>query len=224
MNRIKVLDGRIDTNRYWENLSLNNIDGEVWKPVTFFDGKFRYYDFTGFYEVSNKCRIKSLKRIDCRGQHRHEKILKQDENGTYLRVMLSIDTLKLRPSVHRMVLFAFKTGFSKEKKYANHINAIRTDNRPENLEWVSGSENIKHAYTIGTKKISGAFKTAASRKGYLNVGSKGVIQIDVNTESVIATFSCAREAAESVGGSREAISQCLLGNIKTSAGFKWKRP
>jgi len=223
MLRVSVIDNRIDINRYWRNLSLSNIEGEIWKPVTFYDGKFRFYDFTGFYEVSNKGRIKAIKRIDSRNQKRHEKILKQDENATYLRAMISKEAIKVRTSVHRLVLFAFKDGFSKEKKYANHINAIRTDNTAENLEWVTCSENIKHAYSIGTKKTSGAFKTAAMRKGALNIGSKGVIQLDKTTEEEIARFACDREAAESVGVTRKAINMCVLGKTKTSGGFKWKR-
>lgn len=38
------------------------------------------------------------------------------------------------------------------KDYVNHINHIRTDNRAENLEWVTHSENIKYSWTFGTRR------------------------------------------------------------------------
>lgn len=40
------------------------------------------------------------------------------------------------------------------KDYVNHINHNRTDNRAENLEWVTHSENIKYSWQFGTRRKS----------------------------------------------------------------------
>jgi hypothetical protein len=48
--------------------------------------------------------------------------------------------------IHRLVLSAFIRS-ARGKEDANHKNGIRSDNRIENLEWVSHSDNIKHAHT-----------------------------------------------------------------------------
>ena len=37
----------------------------------------------------------------------------------------------------------------------NHINGVKSDNRPGNLEQVTASENLKHAYRIGLNTGSG---------------------------------------------------------------------
>ena len=56
--------------------------------------------------------------------------------------------------IHRLVALAFLGPQPTLKHEINHINGIKTDNRPENLEWVTRSQNIKHAFDTGLHPIS----------------------------------------------------------------------
>jgi len=53
--------------------------------------------------------------------------------------------------IHRLVLSAFVRS-ADVREDANHKNGVRHDNRVENLEWVSHSENLKHAHRMVTRK------------------------------------------------------------------------
>jgi len=123
---------------------------EIWKPIK---------GFEGYYEISNMGRVKSLERMvpsGILGFHRkqNEIILKAAQDGYgYLFVCLHKNNLKKYKKIHQLIASAFVTG-EKKGLQVNHKNGIRTDNSPENLEWITPKENTWHAIMILGKKRS----------------------------------------------------------------------
>jgi hypothetical protein len=103
------------------------------------------------YEVSNRGRIRSYK--NARGYNeKHNvdyQILKPiiDKKG-YNTIDLRKNNKRKTFKIHRLVALAFIENI-KNKKIVHHKNAMRTDNRVENLEWVTPLENVVHAIEAG---------------------------------------------------------------------------
>lgn len=105
---------------------------EVWKPVPGFEDS---------YEVSNFGRVRHVRVIVPRPSY----------NG-YLRAALSYGKRRPHQSkhalVHRLVAAAF-IGPCPDGLQVNHIDGCKTNNAPENLEYVTPSENNLHANRLG---------------------------------------------------------------------------
>ena len=95
--------------------------------------------FEGLYEVSESGHVRNS---------RTERVLKPYpfSNG-YLGVQLGRGNVNL---VHRLVAAAFINGDASLQ--VNHRNGVRTDNRAENLEWVTCSDNHRHSYRELSRK------------------------------------------------------------------------
>lgn len=163
---------------------------EQWKKIT---------EATN-YEVSNLGRIRNTKS----GQ-----ILNPGVAGNgYKQVSLKmIQSNKFEKRyVHRLVA-TYWIDNPDNKKEVNHINLDRADNRVENLEWITSSENQKHKYQNGNYKTS----------------NRKVVQMDLN-ENEIAIFDSVIAAANALGVDRQGIDKVCKGTYgrKTAAGYKWK--
>lgn len=53
-------------------------------------------------------------------------------------------------TVHRLVAKVFVGGYA-DGLTVNHKDGVKTNNVADNLEWVSHSENVKHAYALGLR-------------------------------------------------------------------------
>lgn len=133
-----------------------NMINEEWKDVK---------NFEGYYEVSNMGNVRRKKSKtfykDGRVANFSQTVLKPTLNHKgYKRVYLSVNSKKYSKYIHRLVAETFIDD-TENKRTVNHINGIKTDNRVVNLEWMTNSENLKHAFHTGlfdnrNKKFSGS--------------------------------------------------------------------
>lgn len=104
------------------------MENEIWKDIE---------GFEGVYKVSNKGRVMSFK-------YSREKVLRNAvTNGREFVRLLKNGSYHCF-HINRLVATTFLPN-PENKAQVNHINGIKIDNRVENLEWCTHSENIKHA-------------------------------------------------------------------------------
>lgn len=134
------------------------MENEVWKPIWHAPN----------YEVSNMGRVRSLtKELTCKNRWgttttyvklgRVLKVSPIRKQCNYNQVIIAGSSLKSPTGrhkkflVHRIVAEAFIPN-PNNYPHVNHINSTTTDNRAQNLEWVTVSMNTKHAFDYGNQK------------------------------------------------------------------------
>jgi hypothetical protein len=158
---------------------------ETWVDIPGFDGR---------YQVSSLSRVRSvnIELIDANGRKRQwtGRVLRTaiGQKTGYEMVCLGSGSGTTK-SVHRLVANAFIENH-KNKPCVNHINGIRTDNRIENLEWVTHSENELHSYRFLNKKPT---LPGLGRTGSKAYQARPVAMISDDGSEIVAIASTLRD-------------------------------
>ena len=155
---------------------------EIWKDIPGYEGR---------YQASNLGRIKGPRGLN-------KPFINRDG---YLVATLYAGREKRRTGAHRLVAMAFIPN-PEEKEQINHKNGIRTDNRVENLEWVTCSENNLH------------------RRRVLR-GGGGRPKRPVRCLETEVVYPSISEASKATGAGMEKILMCCQGKRKSTNGLRW---
>ena len=117
---------------------------EIWKDIKGYKNAYKISSFGNVKSLDKTILSKNNVEMSFYG-----KLLKQNTNrGGYLRLNLTHNNKRKRVLVHQLVATHFINN-KLNKKTVNHKNGVKTDNRVENLEWLSFSDNISHAHKNG---------------------------------------------------------------------------
>lgn len=181
-----------------------DIDGELWADIP---------GHEGHYKVSNLGRVKSCDRILPHEEHGtwhiKERLLKFGRIGPgrkkYRIVQLHLGKGKMESvRVHRLVAEAFIPN-PNGLPQVNHIDGNTENNAVSNLEWVTGKENVEHAWRTGLCE------------NVVKAKQRPVINLDTGER-----FNSVSDAERHFGKSTGAISHVLNGKSKRAHGYRWK--
>ncbi len=195
-------------------LDLTDLPNEIWKDIK---------DFEGLYRISNYGRVKHLgywREHIGRNQfttfktkyYVKEHILKVKKDR-YLRVQLYKDKRNYKYyGVHQLVGKHFIDN-PDNKPIIDHKNKNTYDNRVNNLQWVTYSENAKYGYDRGREL----------QTGIKNHSSKLIGQYDLSG-NLLNTYYGSGEASRATGIPDVTIRQACRGGYgcKSRGGFIWK--
>ena len=155
---------------------------EMWRDIPGYDGR---------YQVSDAGRVRGPRGV----------LRPFRSRDGYLINTASVHGTQLRTGVHRLVATAFVPN-PENKPQVNHINGDKTDNRPENLEWVTCSENNLH------------------RRRVLNGGGGRAKRLVVCMDTG-ARYPSITEAAAATGSALVGILKCCKGQRNKTNGLRW---
>jgi len=164
------------------------------------------------YQASNLWNIKSMNYR----RSWKETILKYAKNRYwYNHTNLSRNWISKTFVIHRLIALTFVPNLE-NKPQVNHINWIKADNKSENLEWCTASENVRHRFDVLGHKSYNKWqfwkdcvhskKVNQYTKDWVFIKTWGAI-IDVEIELCIHNTS---------------ITNCCKWRLKSAGWFKWE--
>lgn len=163
---------------------------EIWKDIK---------GYEEFYQISNLGNVRSLPR---NGTINKSRILKPNNVKNYLQVSLQKHGKTKYQKVHRIVAETFIPNPNNYPQ-VNHIDGNKHNNRVDNLEWVTSSENQLHSYYTLKNNI------------------KPVLQYDRNGNFIKEWINPAK-AGDTLKIVRQNIYDCCNGKRKTAGNYIWK--
>jgi len=157
---------------------------EQWAPIPGFPG----YEASDHGQVRNALTGRTLKQ-------------RQSQFG-YWKVGPVVDGRSKMVFVHRLVMLAFCDPYPADRPFTNHINGQKLDNRLENLEFCSRSENVRHAFATGLHQGNHGERNSQAKLCAVDVGA---------IRSLIAGGLSRSEIGRRYGVTHRTISNIALG-------------
>jgi len=112
-----------------------------------------------------------------------------NQNG-YLVVSTLQNGKRPKVFVHRLIAMCFVHGYQPHLT-VNHINGVKTDNRPENLEWVTLAQNTKHEWATGLVDLRGEKQPnhKLSQRQVIHIRKALRLGVPANSLSIIANVN-----------------------------------
>lgn len=161
------------------------MQNEVWRYIE---------SYEDVYEVSNLGNV--------RRKYTNKQLSYNVHKTGYLNVHLSHAPRLSRPNIHRLVAEAFIPN-PENKPQVNHIDEDKTNNRADNLEWVTAKENINHG-------------TRTKRAGQAQSIKIKCLETGVIYDSLI---DCAKKLNVDNGD----LSRVIHGKRKSVGGYHFER-
>lgn len=169
---------------------------ETWKDIPYYVGK---------YQVSNLGNVRSLHWNNTN----QTRIIKPFCSSGYKRVCLFTKGKQKKFLIHVLVAKVFIPN-PYNKPIVNHIDGNKLNNQVSNLEWVTHSENVKHAIDNNLVKVHPSrWKPSKT------------VQLSLDGE-IIAVYQSQREASRCLNINQAKISQAIKTN-KPYANYLWKK-
>ena len=178
---------------------------EQWKPCP---------GYEGIYEVSSTGKVRRV--CTTRGSGAGYVLKGLIDGHGYRTYTLRKNGVFRSEKAHRLVCEAFVPWRTEERRFVNHKNGNKQDNRAANLEWVTHRENIRHAYDCGLVAME-------NRKGAKHPKARAVCRVAKDGSCVV--FETIKEAcAATPGARRDRVWMALTGRLQSHAGFVWRNP
>lgn len=122
----------------------------------------------------------------------------QEQNNGYMVVGINVQGKRRNLLIHRLIMMAF---YGSQQYQVNHKDGNKKNNRLDNLEYVTASQNQRHSVFIGLRKTT-PIQASNNGFGYVCFSEREWKDLGFNSAHV---YSCAK------------------GSRKTHRGFSFER-